>query len=210
MDATRNRKAIIVGLFFVVGIAIILAAIFQLGGKGKIFASTFQVHAYFPNANGLQAGNNIWYEGIAVGTVRSVSFQDNFTVHVVLNIEEKARRYIHRDAKVKIGADGLIGNRIVVISGGSAAVPAIAPGEVLHTEKLLTPDDLLASLQTNSVNLTAVTADLKTVSREIAGGRGTVGRLLNDEGLYQSLLAIAAALQQSSHNTRQLTANLEA
>ena len=210
MDTTQNRKAIIVGLFFVVGIAIILAAIFRLGGKGKIFAATFQVHAYFPNANGLQAGNNIWYEGVNVGTVRSVAFQDNFTVHVVLNIEEKARRFIHSDAKVKIGADGLIGNRIVVINGGSAAAPAIAPGDVLQVEKLLTPDDLLASLQTNSLNLTAVTADLKTISRDIAAGKGTLGRLLKDEDLYQSLQAVAAALRQSSLNTRQLTANLEA
>ncbi|TCJ14598.1 MCE family protein [Flaviaesturariibacter flavus] len=209
METRRNRKAIIVGLFFVVGIAIILAAIFKLGGQKKLFASSFQVQAFFPDANGLRAGNNIWYEGVNVGTVKSVAFQDNFTVRVVLNIETKAQRFIHRDAKVKLGADGLIGNKLVVISGGTAAAPVIQQDDVLQVEKALSPDDLLATLQTNSVNLLAITADLKTVSREMAAGKGTLGRLLKDEDLYRNLQTIAAALQQSSLNTRQLTANLE-
>jgi phospholipid/cholesterol/gamma-HCH transport system substrate-binding protein len=209
MKSSINTKAVVVGLFTVVGIGIFIIGVLTLGGQHKLFASTISVKAAFTNVSGLQAGNNVWFEGVKVGTVKSVTLSENAQVVVQLNIEKKSIGYIHNDAKAKIGSDGLIGNRIVIIEGGSAGYPLIKEGDMIGIEKSLTIDDLVNTLQKNNLNLLDITGDLRTVSRRIANGEGSMGKLLKDDSLIRSLQSVVGVVKQASVNTRQLTSNLE-
>src|SRR5664279_4442570 len=161
MKSSRNTKAVVVGLFTVVGLAIFITGVLTLGGQHKLFASTISIKARFTDVSGLQAGNNIWFEGVKVGTVKSVSLSVNSVVEVQLNIEKKSIPYIHNDAKAKIGYDGLIGNRIVIIEGGTESSPVLKDGDMVAIQKTLTTDDLVNTLQKNNLNLLDITSDLK-------------------------------------------------
>src|SRR6478752_959601 len=128
MRTTKNRRAIIVGIVLALGLLIFMVGIFTLGGQKKTFSSTISLRAVFKDVNGLQKGNNIWFSGVKVGTIKSIQFDPSARVIVSMNVEESVQPFIHTDAHAKVSSDGLIGNRIIVIYGGSAASRMVTSG----------------------------------------------------------------------------------
>ena len=59
-----------VGLFVVIGIAILAASILTLGTMRKSFITRIDANATFVNVNELTKGNYVWFSGLKVGTVR--------------------------------------------------------------------------------------------------------------------------------------------
>ncbi|MET0242338.1 MAG: MlaD family protein [Flavitalea sp.] len=208
MKNQKNKRAGTVGIFVAVGIVILLVGIFTLGGQQKSFVSAINVNAVFDDVAGLQKGNNIFFSGVKIGTVRKVEFYGESKVRVELHIEKKAQEFIRKDAKAKIGTDGLIGNKIIVIYGGSTSEEPIQGGETLIVEKALSTEDMLATLQKNNENLIAITSDFKKVSKGLADGQGTVGALLQDKQLFQNLEATVANLQVAARNSQRLTGGI--
>ena len=58
MSTSKNKRAVVVGIFTVIGIAIFTIGIFSLKSWHKLFANTVTVNAFFTDVNGLQAGVN--------------------------------------------------------------------------------------------------------------------------------------------------------
>ena len=208
MEASKNKKAVMVGLFVAIGIIIFLVGIFTLGGQQKAFVKTVSVTAVFDDVSGLNEGNNVWYSGVKIGTVKKIEFFNKSQVKVTLHIEHKAQPYIHKDAKAKIGSDGFIGNKIIVIYGGSPDSPTIEGDENLEIEASLDTDDMLVTLQKNNENLLAITSDFKAVSEKLAAGQGSLGALLNERDLYNELAAVVANLRTAAHNSEKLTGSI--
>ena len=73
----NNRRGIIVGIFVFLGVAIFIVAILTLGTQKKTFENVIAIKAIFDNVNGLQKGNNIWFSGVKVGTVKKVMLTGN-------------------------------------------------------------------------------------------------------------------------------------
>jgi len=208
MKAIQNKRAVIVGIFILVGVAIFMGALITLGKQQKTFTKGILVKAVFDNVNGLQAGNNIWFSGVKVGTVKKLELTRNSRVIVNMNIDKKTKDFIHEDAKAKIGSDGLIGNKIVIIYGGTETVPAVKANDVLRVEAALSTEEMMNSLQQNNKNLLAITSDFKMISRRLASGEGTVGRLLTDDSFMDQLQATAGTLQKASANIQALSSNM--
>lgn len=208
MKTSKNIRVVVVGIFTFIGVVILGTALFTLGGEHDFFEKYITVKSSFDNVNGLQAGNNVWFEGVKVGTVKSVSLSSNSQVIVSMKIEKKFCQYIYNDAKAKIGSDGLVGNKIIVLTGGAVA-PIIKDDDSISVEKSLTTEDLMAKLEKNNNNLLDITSDFKSISRSIVNGKGSIGKLLKDESLYNNLQSVVGAFKQASLNTQQLTTNLE-
>jgi len=203
-----NKRAITVGIFIFIALAIFIAGVLTLGGQNKTFANTFTVRAIFNDVDGLQAGNNVWLSGVKVGTIKKISFISNAQVEVTINIEEKYQQYIHKDSKAKIGSDGLIGNKIIEIYGGMPQSPVAQTGDVLGVEKALSMDDMLVTLQENNKNILAITTDFKEVSKGIAAGQGTLGKLLKDEGIVNQVESMLVSLRSTSAKADAMVADL--
>jgi phospholipid/cholesterol/gamma-HCH transport system substrate-binding protein len=208
MEAQKNKRAIMVGLFIAIGVIIFLAGIFTLGGQQKAFVKTVSVTAVFDDVSGLQQGNNVWFSGVKVGTVKKIEFYNKSQVKVTLHIENKAREFIRADAKAKIGSDGLIGNKLIVISGGSPSAPAIEGDENLAIEGSIDTDDMMSTLQESNNNLLNITTDFKKLSNNLAAGQGSLGALLNERDLYNQLEAVVTRLNAAAQNSEKLTGSL--
>jgi len=208
MKAVHNRRAVVVGLFIFFGIAILMGGILVLGGQRKTFEKTITLNAIFNDVGGLQKGNNIWFSGVKVGTVKRLKLLSQTQVQVEMRIEKQSEDFIRKDSKAKIGSDGLIGNRIVIVYGGSPSVPPVKAGDTLQTEVPISSAQMMNTLQESNKNLSAITTDFKVVSRRLANGEGTVGKLLTDDEMARQLAATAATLQMASTNIQILTANL--
>ena len=195
MDAKENRRAIIVGLFLALGLAIFIIGVFTLGGQSKSFAKSIHISAVFDDVAGLKPGNNVWFSGVKVGTIKEIRFIGPSEVRVRMSIDQNSQQYIHRNAGVHIGSDGLIGNKIIVIDGGSPQAPIVEDNDVLQAAKLLSTDDMLKTLQQNNENLLAITSDFKLLSHKILQGKGTVGTLMADSTMALQLRASMRNLQ---------------
>ncbi len=208
MDAAEKRKSIIVGVFVLLGVAVFVIGILTLGGQNKSFVKSIRLSAIFTDVAGLKKGNNVWFSGVKVGTIKAVRFTGNSQVDVDMSIEAATQQYIHRNALAHISSDGLIGNKIIVIDGGSPQAPIVQDGDVLQAAKLLSTDDIMATLQKNNENLLAITTDFKTLGHQILAGKGTVGALLADSTMAMQLRAAMRNLQTTTATASKMAAEL--
>lgn len=210
MKSTSNKRAIIVGIFIFLGLAIFIITILTLGSQKKTFQKSITIKAIFNDVNGLQKGNNIWFSGVKIGTIKKIVLLGNAKVEADMNIEEHSHQFIRKDAKAKISSDGLIGNKIIVIYGGSLQSPQVEEGDVLGIEKLLSTDEMMNTLAKNNDNLLEITNGFKVIIKRIQDGNGTIGKLLSDETLINDLSATTITLKRASANFEKLSASVSA
>ena len=176
----ENKRSVLVGLFVLIGIVILVLGIMTLGGQQKKFVKAIHVKAVFDDIGGLQPGNNIWFSGVKIGTVRKINFYGDSQVEVEMNVEEKVVEFIRKNSKATISSDGLIGNKIIVIYGGTTDYPPVEEGDRLEAIMPLDTDKMMETLQVNNQNLVEITNDLKVLTSKIAAGEGIVGAVMTD------------------------------
>lgn len=209
MSEENNNKQIAVGAFIFIGLAILVIGIFTIGGQRKAFVKSFRLVAIFQDAQGLQAGNNVWLSGIKVGTVKKVAFDASSGIEVLLNVDKDAQSHIHKNATARVSTDGLVGNKILVIDDGTASGPVIAEGDSLRGQHQGGTAEMMATLQANGANLLEITGNLKTISQKLAAGQGTLGQLINDPTLGNGLRSSIGNLQAASAGSEKVIRNLQ-
>lgn len=209
MDTGESKRALIVGIFIALGIVIFVLGIFTLGSSQKSFGGGIQISSVFDDVAGLKKGGSVWFSGVKVGTISSIRFKGTSQVDVHMTVDKAIQSYIHRNAGVRISSDGLIGNKIIVIDGGSPQAPVVQDGDVLQAEKLLSTDDITKTLQQNNMNILSITSDLKKVSREIAEGKGMVGALMGDTVLAMKFKKIVQNLDNTTAATTRMAMQLD-
>lgn len=203
-----SRRVVFVGLFVAIAIAIFGGALLAVGTLQDTFSRKVAVHTVFPDVGGLESGDNVWSSGMRVGVVKSLSFIEAGKVDVTLHINEAMAPFIPKDSVAIVGSDGLIGNPIIVLSGGKADGAKIAEGDLLASGE---PDgfaQLLAKLQKASENLGPITDDIKALVAGLRAGEGTVGKLLKEDELYTQVQSAMVDVQASAENARRLTGSL--
>jgi phospholipid/cholesterol/gamma-HCH transport system substrate-binding protein len=200
MNTIKNNRPVIVGIFILLGIAILVVTIFTLGGQKKTFVKSFTLYAVFDDVGGLIKGGNVWFSGVKIGTVKQIAFHGSTQVEVTMSVEEEAQSHIYKNAMAKIGSDGLIGNKIVVIYGGDSTLPHVVTNDYLTVTTALSTDDMLATLQANNKNLLEITKDFKNISKKIDSGQGVLATLLNDPTMANKLNTTVEKLQSTVSN----------
>lgn len=208
MNDSSNKRAVLTGLFVFIGVIFLVTGILMVGNINETFKSKMQVVSLFDDVSGLQKGNNVWFSGVKIGLVSSLHFYGKSQVEVRMKIETKAQQYIRKDAKVKIGTDGLIGNKILIIYGGTALSEEVQEGDTLEVEKTFSSDDMINTLQENNKNLLSITSDLKIISNKMAGGEGTIGKFLNDDSVFENMNAATTSLENASAKANQMLSSL--
>jgi len=201
MSSKENKYAFWVGLFIAVGVVIFIVGIFTLGNQQKSFSNGLHLQARFDNVSGLIKGNNVWFSGVKVGTIKKITFTGINQVDVEFNVDQAIQKFIHADAVASISSEGFIGNKIITIDGGSPNARVIKDGEVLNSKGMLSTDDIMKTFQKNNENLLAITSDFKTLSKNMVEGKGLAGTLLADTALAMRFRAVVANLQSTTNRT---------
>jgi phospholipid/cholesterol/gamma-HCH transport system substrate-binding protein len=224
----ERRRDTIVGLFVVVSIAVAMVMVALLGSEQGIFRQRFQVRAVFGNVSGLRSGAPVFIAGVNVGSVQSIRFvspregrapltpmeaEGEFTdrvgeVEVVLTIEERFRPQIRRDSVATIASVGLLGDKSIEISIGSAGGPEVQSGDVLQSEDPLTLTEVIDQLQPIARKVDSILTDISALTGTLTGkeapvqrairslgsilekideGQGTLGELVNSKSIGDQL-----------------------
>lgn len=166
MNETSNKRTVVYGIFVVIGIVFLIAGVLFIGSLHKTFESKMTIVSVFEDVNGLQKGDNVWLSGVAIGTVSELRFNGISQVEVSIKIDKTVRPFIRKDARIKLGSNGLIGNKILVIYGGTKTQPEIRDGDTLYMEKSFSTEDMMITLQENNKNILAITTDFKAISKK--------------------------------------------
>jgi phospholipid/cholesterol/gamma-HCH transport system substrate-binding protein len=193
-----TSKKIRLGIFISVGITVFILGIYFIGERQQLFRSTFRVSGVFKDVAGLQAGNNVRFSGINVGTVENISIVSDTSVRVEILIDESTRKFIKKDAVASIGSEGLMGNKILIISPGTGGKMEIENNDTVVTVQPINMDDVLVSLKTTIDNTSNITYDLSKITNNIQSGKGTIGRLLMDQSYAKNFDSTFVNLKEGS------------
>lgn len=189
-----------VGITVTVCLVILIIGVFLVSGQIGFITRKYTLRAYFANAEQLRPGSSVDLAGIPVGTVKSVNVSDspdpNRSVEIVMSVERKYQNEIRQDSVVDQTNLGLLGEVILDITRGSQNSPVIPDnGEI---QALREPDIKQVMKNANDVvsNLTVLSARLNDITNEITQGKGSLGKLLYDESLYNELSATTKSAHQ--------------
>ena len=156
-----------VGLFVLVGLAIIGYMVVVLGRFGNGVKPSYTLTVELPNASGLLKNSKVLMAGAQVGSVvAGPDLLDHARgVAVKLRIQEPA--HIARNAQVVVGSSGLMGDRFVdVLPAAQDKGGYYGPGEIVHGTRAQGMDDLTAKGGQLVDDLRAAVANLNgTITR---------------------------------------------
>lgn len=175
------------GLFVVVSLALLAAIVFLIGKHQNLFNRTFSVQANFRNIAGLKEGNYVRFAGIDIGTVDNIAVANDTTVQVWLSLRKNMQPYIKSDAIASIGSDGLMGDKLILITPGTSDAAFVKDGGTLKSSNPLDIDRIMNNLTRISDNAEAVTGGLANIVTRINNGEGTIGRLVADDKLANKM-----------------------
>lgn len=186
------------GIFISLGLLIFILAIYFIGEKQQLFRSTFRLSGVFKDVAGLQVGNNVRLSGINVGTIDNIAIISDTSVRVIILVDEDTRKFIKKDAIASIGSEGLMGNKVLVISPGTGGKKIIENDDVIATSQPTDIDEILVSLKTTIDNTAFITGDLAKIVTNVESGKGTIGRLVMDKTWRQNLESTIINLKDGS------------
>lgn len=208
MSEQPRRPAVIVGVFVTVGIVLLSGGVLAIGDLNDSFSRKITVSTVFDEVNGLKAGDSVWFSGVKVGRVQTLTLEAGSRVGVEMKVDRAAAAFIREDALAKIGSEGAIGSKLVVLYDGTPGRGQLEDGDVLVAGEGLSMDDMMATFQANNENLLAITSDLRVLTGGLVAGDGVAGRLLSDELLGIQMVDTVTSLQEASVEAQSVTANL--
>lgn len=176
-------------LVFIAGVLLIWAT-FQSGSfrLGKEEEITIQ----FQSVGGLEEGAAVRLNGVARGVVRSISLvpQSN-EVAVKLGVKNGTRARLHKGASCRITTVGLLAELYVELGGGDERMPPIGDDSEISIGVLPDPAAMMSKVGSMGDTLEILLGTLNTAGRNFAAGKGTLGRLSNDDRLYKQMVSLA-------------------
>ncbi len=119
MDKKDLTKEMLAGLFFFLGIFLLVVFVIVLGGNKGLAQAKFQVTVLYRNVGGLMEGAPVRLAGVNVGTVDRVEFLDREfdgrRVEVTLNILSKYRKQLENNLRFTIQTEGILGEKLIAI-----------------------------------------------------------------------------------------------
>ena len=199
----NNEHKIKLGIFVSSGLILLILIIYFIGDKQQLFNKTFQISGIFKDVSGLQVGNNVRFSGINVGVIESIEIVSDTAVRVRFNIDESTRKFIKKDAKITIGSDGLMGNKVAIIIPGTIGKKEIQNNDVVVTTIPVSMDEIMINLKTTTTNAAFITEDLSVIMGNIREGKGTIGKLFMDTVLAETLDQTLVNIKQAAGGFKQ-------
>lgn len=206
MRTSRNHLSRL-GAFVLAAVVILIASLFLIGRNQHLIGSHLALSARFDNVAGLRVGNNVRYSGIEIGTVRSLRILDDTTVEVSLSVKGDMADVIRRNAVASLGADGLMGNKVVNIVPGGGSADLVQNGDLLASRGSVEIEDVLRTLSGSSENIREITDGLRITVDRINRSEG-LWKLLQDTVLGENLRRASRDLASTTGNARALTADV--
>jgi phospholipid/cholesterol/gamma-HCH transport system substrate-binding protein len=221
----KNTLETRLGMFVALVMVAAFLIIETLGGWGDLIGSGRHLRAQFNTVQDLKVGDAVKMAGVPIGHVETIALAGN-KVEVRMKINKDVQ--VHTDSQGTIKFTGLMGQYYVDVSFGTANAPLMDEDQLLVTTEqpdlsalMAKLDDVATGVQNltksfsgdkidnilgpftqfmrdNNPRLSAILANLQAVSTQITQDKGTVGKLIYEDALYNSASASVSNLQDTA------------
>jgi phospholipid/cholesterol/gamma-HCH transport system substrate-binding protein len=133
----------IVGIFVVIGLVCVAYMTIKLGKVSLLGDNYYSLYANFSSVSGLRVGNPIEIDGIEVGRVENLIFdQEKQTAVAVLKIRKDIK--VYDDAGASIKTAGLIGDKFINIEPGGGGQILKPGGRISETNAPIDIEELIS------------------------------------------------------------------
>lgn len=195
------------GMFVTVGLLLFIMAIYFIGKQKNLFGSTFYISSRFKTVSGLEVGNNVRFSGINIGTVEEIRLINDSSVVVSMVIKDKVREFIKTDARASIGSDGLMGDKVLMISPGMKSQKSIENNGAIASVDGIEINDIMKSVKKSVDNIGIISNELAIFSHSMNNGNGALARLVRDDKMANS---VSNTLSNLEAGTKGFSENMEA
>ena len=224
----KNTLETRLGIFFALAL-VVAVLILEMVGAADFFKRGYQINSSFKTAQELKKGDLVKMAGVEIGRVEGIELVAS-RAKVTMKIQGKYE--IKTDSKAVIKFTGLMGQNFVSVENGTSDAPKLAPGGSLDTIEQPDLSAIMVKLENvasgvegltksfsaenmstllgpitdfmkqNSTNLGEIFKNTRSVTEQIAQGKGTVGKLIYDESLYNSAFATVSSLQVAASEAK--------
>jgi phospholipid/cholesterol/gamma-HCH transport system substrate-binding protein len=224
----KNSLETRLGIFVAFAVIAAVVLIETVGGFENLKRG-YRIHALFNTIHELKVGDRVRMAGVEIGTVEKVTLAEN---KVKVTMKLKADATVKTDSTAIVKFAGLMGQNFVSIDFGTPTAKRLENDQYVSTteqpdlsaimvkldnvasgvENLTKSftgdkiDNLLGPLtdfvRQNSGQLSATITNIRAVTTQVAEGKGTVGKLIYDDSLYNSMLATMTDLKATIADAR--------
>lgn len=196
------QREVKVGLLVVLAFVILGVAVFLVSERRNFFALKNRYFIQFETVLGLAPGSPAQLNGVTVGSVQRVVLPesvDEEMLTVWINVDRRYGDRVREDSTARIKTLGLLGDKFIEISSGSADSPLIPSGGYIPAAAPTDVEKLLATGGDAVQNTVAISYSLRNILARMEAGEGLLGELLTDSEAgrtaKQGLVAIMEAVR---------------
>lgn len=199
-----------VGVFVLAGILVVVVGVFYVTGAGT-WGAKYRLVTYLPEVNGLTVGAPVDLDGVEIGNVEAVRMapvkagqtrDDKRNVEVVMRINREFQDDIRSDSNASLISAGFVGDRDVNIERGYTGA-VLKDGQEIPGKQAQAIQQVVERSAALVQNLNTLTTQINGIASDIHEGRGTLGKLLEDQSVYNHLDATIGHLDQVATSIQQ-------
>lgn len=210
IERRRRYREFRVGVVLLGALILLAVGILLIGEENNVFTRKARYFVRFGTAAGLSEGSPVQLNGVRVGLVERVRLPeeiDNEQIVVWVAIDRRYAARVRADSVARIKTLGLLGDKYIEITSGSADFPQTADHGEIQTAGATDVDKLLASGEDVVENVVGISHSLKNILGNMERGEGVLGVLVTESpeskkmrgslaGSLQSINRIADAVEQ--------------
>jgi len=187
------------GLFIFFGTVLIVLAIFLVGNKDSLFSDNITIRTYFDNIEGLRTGAAVRLNGLTVGSVSDIKLNNSETnrVEVTMRIKKDVMQFIRMNSEAAIETEGIIGSKLISITPGSKEYEIVSDNGVIMSKATVNMTQIVSETQEIMKYMKDLTKEFAVTLSKVNNGKGTMGKIINDDELYFSTVKIVQSADTS-------------
>lgn len=197
-----------VGIFVLFGLAILAFLILNSTGDFNPFEKKLTLKARFAAADGLREGSEVQLAGVRIGKVERVDLlppdsPEDFKVEATMAIDRELNgqpitNRIRTDSNAQLIATSLLANdKTINITPGTAKGSPVSEGYVLESRVAISINQLTQTGNELLEQINKIAIPANEILNKANQGEGTLGRVINDESLYDNLDATINEMQST-------------
>src|SRR6202789_3187944 len=192
-----------VGVSVLISTIVLVTLLFLMTSSSGLGILTHKltVVTYFEISARLKTGAAVNLEGVTIGTVKSETIDNSperklTPVKVVMKLDDKYGANLKKDSKASLSTVGVLGDTVVDINSQFAVGQRLQDGDELKTLETPSLTDVVKASQGTIESLNVILAKMNVIVDNIQSGKGSIGQLINNPGLYDKFSAAADQVQK--------------
>ena len=202
----RVKYEIPVGILFTIAMGFLIYYTIIMSHKILKPKDTYKTTVVFQNISGLIKTDKVKINGVLSGSIEEITLNDGY---VLVELKMFNKFTLYENYTIKINSDSIMAGKQVSIYPGSSKGKNGNEFEVIETREMLkgSVEDPMASIarfiDDNRGNVYATIKNLKEITGKINNGKGTMGRLINEDTIHNNTDHLLKDMNEAIEDSRE-------